>query len=366
MKKIIRESQKLLANMYDDKNGLFSCRTRILNGKYVNDFSNESVIRYSINALVGIQRAVKYWPDLIDFRFLIETFLSNQKHKVRNYGDMGLLVELLSEADHDAAPYYMKRIRKILEHNSGVPKMDLQEISWISSGITAYAKKYQSDSEYGLAKKVFKLLNTHYLNRDTLLPFHSNQKHRRRFTAFGGIAYFLKALYEYSQAFSDKYVEKLFMELVLVVIEFQGPLGQWPWFYDVKCGRIVDYYQVYSVHQDSMAMLFLLPALDMKVEKARESILRSYRWLLGQNEMGVPMISKEPFFIYRSIQRKGRWERGTRIARSVAKTFTRKKADQEKASVLKVNRECRSYHLGWVLYVWSGRDDFSEFTDLQF
>src|SRR5262249_45326673 len=55
---LLRRSSELLANMYDERAALFSYSTRLVNGKYVNDFSNGAgTIRYTINVLAGIQRA---------------------------------------------------------------------------------------------------------------------------------------------------------------------------------------------------------------------------------------------------------------------------------------------------------------------
>jgi hypothetical protein len=110
------------------------------------------------------------------------------------------------------------------------------------------------------------------------------------------------------------------------------------------------------VHQDSMAMLFLHPALDRGVPGANEAITRSLAWVFGENELGRPMFVEEPFFAYRSIERAERAQRVRRYARSVWHRLSPHPATPN-ARRVRLNDECRSYHLGWVLYVWSNRPE---------
>ena len=365
MSQLIEKASALLSNMFDEKRGLFSYSTRIENRTYSNDFSHPSAIRYTINCLAGIQRAVKFYPRLWDLGDILERFLAHQLDNIKNEGDNGLLLAVLAEAEHDNVKVQLKKVQKIIENKKVLLGCSLQDLCWILTGLTSYAKKSGSEVGRELSERVFKVLHQHYFNRDTLFPFHSLEAYRRRFVSFGGIVYFLKSLYDYSHTFSDKYAETIFRELTIRIISLQGPMGEWPWFFDAKRGEVVDYYQIYSVHQDSMAMLFLFPALDLGVPGASEAIERSYRWLFGVNELNEPMIVSQPFFIFRSIKRKEGWEREKRYARAVLRSITRKKVRQINPYLLEINKECRSYHIGWILYAWSGRGDFQEFTELQ-
>lgn len=56
-------------------------------------------------------------------------------------------------------------------------------------------------------------------------------------------------------------------------------------------------------------MLFLFPALNLGIIEAKRAIMKSYQWLFGTNEVGEKMIVDKPFFIYRSIRKKGKYER---------------------------------------------------------
>ena len=59
-------------------------------------------------------------------------------------------------------------------------------------------------------------------------------------------------------------------------------------------GAIVDPYPVFSVHQDSMALLFLLPALDRGLPGTAEAISRSLAWCFGENELGIDFYVRDP------------------------------------------------------------------------
>ena len=365
MNQLIEKASRFLLNMFDEKQGLFSYSTRLEGKNYVNDFSHHSVIHYTINSLAGIQRADKYYPHLFDFYEILESFLAHQATNITNVADNGLLLSVLAEAEHDNVKVQLTKVQKIIENKKVLLGCSLQDLCWILTGLTTYAKKSGSQLARDLCGSIFKILHEHYFNQDTLFPFHSLEAYRRRFVSFGGIVYFLKSLYDYSHTFSDKYAETIFRRLTSRIIDLQGPCGEWPWFFDAKKGSVVDYYQIYSVHQDSMAMLFLFPALELGISGAAEAIQKSYRWLFGTNELKESMILPQPFFIFRSIKRKESWEREKRYARALLRSVTRTKARKVDSSLLEINKECRSYHIGWILYAWSGRRDFREFTELQ-
>ncbi len=361
---MIQESSALLEKMYSEERALFSFSTRIENGSYVNDFDNPLCIRYTINSLVGLQRAVGYCDLAWQVPILIERFINLNCQKVVNEGDHGLLLYLLATAGHDASDEQFARVKAIAGDQNRVMKLNIQDLAWMLTGLAAYAGESQRDVVKGTAEGLFGIIHRNFFNRDSLLPYHDRGLARGFFVSFGYITHFLKAIHEYAQVFNDQYVRSIFLETAKIVIGLQGVDGSWPWFIYVPSGRIMDWYQIYSVHQDSMAMLFLLPAIDFGVREAEEAIRKSYKWLFGTNVLAAPMLNLDPFFIYRSIRRKASNERARRYAESLVHLITGRSATLATPSVLVVNHECRSYHLGWILYVWAGRQDFSEFTGL--
>ena len=156
-----------------------------------------------------------------------------------------------------------------------------------------------------IARSLFRTLVSSFLDRDSLFPRHSPARHRRGTVCVGGIVYFLRVLHEYVLLTGDEYAETLFQHAVSRVVATQGPGGEWPWFFDVHTGSPIDVYPVYGVHQDSMSMLFLLPAYDRGLPGMDEAIERSYAWVLGRNQLGTPTKLNEPFLRYRALERTG-------------------------------------------------------------
>ena len=61
------------------------------------------------------------------------------------------------------------------------------------------------------------------------------------------------------------------------------------------------------------------------------------------------MTTREPSFLaYRSIERREAMPKLRRYGRFAL----RQAADPVSSQRLRLNPECRSYHLGWVLYAW--------------
>ena len=133
----------------------------------------------------------------------------------------------------------------------------------------------------------------------------------------------------------------------------QGPLGQWWWFYSTREPKVIEGYPVYSVHQDAMAFMALLPATRLGAGEFVDELTAGLRWIGGANELGLSMVDAEAGLIHRSIQRAGGdadglagWSRAQRVAAYGAAVSGRPRRAPGRFEVL---RECRSYHLGWLL-----------------
>jgi hypothetical protein len=149
----------------------------------------------------------------------------------------------------------------------------------------------------------------------------------------------------------------MFRKGVETLLSAQGPQGEWPWLISSKDGRPLDYYPVFSVHQHSMCMLFLLLARQESMAGISEAVDRSMAWVAGENQLGRPMVRAEPFFIYRSVERASRQTRAERFLRARFMLLSGRRAGLVANDGVTVNTECRSYELGWILYALSGSDD---------
>ena len=138
----------------------------------------------------------------------------------------------------------------------------------------------------------------------------------------------------------------------------QGPLGQWWWLYAPSTAAILEGYPVYSVHQDGMAFMGLVPVEELGEGSYREALSLGVEWL-QRNELSTPLVDDQPPFICRNIQRAGsdadaafgisRANFYRVVARSLAPRPSRNRNEAD-PSTLEPLRECRSYHLGWLLY----------------
>jgi hypothetical protein len=141
----------------------------------------------------------------------------------------------------------------------------------------------------------------------------------------------------------------------------QGPQGEWPWFFYSPSSLVVDFYEVYSVHQMGMAPAFLEYAEQHGVSGATESLVRGFKWVLGQNQMGRSMLRKSDSLVCRSQIRKERIaNREKRMLRATFNAITRRSAELIDPSKLQLRLECRSYELGWILWSFGGRRDLTE------
>lgn len=365
MSELIKRASNLLNHMYDADRGLFSYSTTFVDGKYENVFDHPKAQRYTINTLAGLWRVAQYDSSTWNFDETLESFLNRQSKNITDPGDTGLLLYVLSQCKHPQASKQFAKVKRLTSSKNAFCSQVLQDACWQLYGLIAYARRFDDKEAHNLATSCMTWLQQRYMNPDTGFPYHESKGFRKRFVSFGGITYFLKAMFEYASAFDDDNALNLFKKGVSQIIARQGANGEWAWFYNAETGDVMDWYEVYSVHQEAMAMLFLLPALDSGMTEARDAIIKSVAWLFGANELDSQIMTSEPFFSYRSIRRKGPLQRSRRFARSLVLAASGRRAELAAPQQLELNTECRSYEMGWTLYAWAGRRDFSEFTGLR-
>jgi hypothetical protein len=333
-----------LPRAWDDEQALYSFSATLgPGGALVQDWSHPQTVRYTINSLLGLHAA--RGPAAFS---AIEAFASRHAAHVSSPADLGLLAVLTAECGDDTrAALALAGI----DAAAALPSVQLhmQDLGWMLWGACACVRAGLAGGERA-AQTVLDRILGEFVHPTTGLPVHSLRPYRRNVVSFGSLVYFLRALHEAASTLGDERAAVRFRSGVEHAIALQGPQGEWPWMIDVARGSAFDRYPVFGVHQDSMSMLFLLPALAAGVPGALQAVERSLRWVHGENELGLRMVVDEPFFFaYRAIERDERAAKARRYARWVAR------CDAAAAPVraLRVNRECRSYHLGWILYSWA-------------
>ena len=357
MNPLLTHAVKFLEDVYDPGRALFPSVTTLDNGRYVSTFDEPSSLRYSINCLLGLKQGARHAlesPLIEACDELVEEFTTRHYSRITNPGDVGLLLALLADRyEQWPGEDAFRRVASMADEKAPVT---LQELCWMLWGAVALARN-DVPGAADVAGKLFRTLHGDFLNRDSLLPRHIPRIYRRNSVSFGGITYFLRALHEYADCFGDEYAASLFRFGVARVQGIQGRRGEWPWLIDVGQAVPIDLYPIYSVHQDSMSMLFLLPALDSGFEGVRETIQRSYKWVLGDNEISASMVVESPFFRFRSLERRGALQRPRRYVRSIPGVARLSRRTASNAAAVRINRECRSYEMGWVVFAWAGRPE---------
>jgi hypothetical protein len=345
-----------LLDVWEPREGLFPFKTELVDGGYVNDYAGPFAARYTITSLLGLAEAARHEVNGVtpgDVADMTRVFLDRRGPTVRGIADLGLLAVLLSSLgeDRDRERTLAAVDGAVAAHATG--RLRMQDLAWALWGAAAAAEG-GSDHGASLAHVLSALVRSRFVHPDSGLPRHTTRRYRRNLVSFGALAYFLRAMHEAARAVDDAQADSLFVSGVARALELQGPRGEWPWMIDASTGTAIDRYPVFTVHQDSMAMLFLLPALDAGNRAAAQAVDRSLSWAFGDNELGTRMYVDRPFFAYRSIERRERASRLRRYGRSLAYSVTGRPSAHEGARV-RLNDECRSYHPGWVLYAWAAR-----------
>jgi hypothetical protein len=177
-----------------------------------------------------------------------------------------------------------------------------------------------------------------------------------RLTSFAAQVYPLHGLGAYYRL-SGEAPPPLLREAAERLVSAQGRLGQWWWLYSTRSTAVLEGYPVYSVHQDGMAFMALLPVEALGEGAYREPLARGLDWLTDRNELGADLVRRERPTIFRNIQRAGSdadamFGISRRNLAQVAARSLHPRADHTEAdpAQLEVLHECRPYHLGWLLH----------------
>ncbi len=240
-----------------------------------------------------------------------------------------------------------------------VAVMAAQDIAMLASGSVALALKEDAPWR-AVADRLVDIIRARYSHPGTRLFYNQQQGLRRNFASFASQVYPLLALYHYGEAFDVDAAIAMANAGAATVISLQGSRGEWGWFYYVPGGRLVDAYEVYSVHQHGMAPAFLLHAEAHGVAGARASLVEGFNWLFGDNQLGVSMLYPAEHMFYRSQLRRGELNTTAwRGIRGLANVLLHRSDSADRHRGLDLRRECRSYELGWILWSFGGRSDYA-------
>ncbi len=327
---------------------------------------NESVphsdLYYSLNVLLGLSTVrAELAGEPYDVAALFAALCDAlPRHSVRN-GAPGMALWAAAELDLDVPGAVADRLRVLAADIEPAVRWTAQDAGLSLSGVAAQARR--DPSWRPLAEKLSRVLldrfsGPHALFRD------ATQGPRRHFATFATQVYAALALYHHGELAGDARSIAAANAIAAKLIALQGPLGEWPWFYLPAADRVIEAYEVYSVHQHGMAPAFLHHAIRHGVPGARAAMLRGFEWIFGANQMRTSMLVPALSLIHRSQARRG--VQGRRIGRLLRASLvagTGANAWTTDPATLCLTQEMRSYEFGWLLWSFGGQSAYPELTD---
>jgi hypothetical protein len=341
--------------MVDPRSGLFSHKTLLRDGAYENRGTNGL---YSAAALVGILSQRRRQPDSV---VRVSPAMDALHRTATPRSSSPALTGTVLWASCLAEDSRGERLATDLADGPEPRTQTSMELGLALTGLVAAFRAYRAvrDLARKRAEACARELLARFCPRADL--FGGNPATRSpgsvahsRLTSFASQVYPLHGLAAYVRQIEGRCPDALPRVARKLVAE-QGPLGQWWWFYSLRSGDVIEGYPVYSVHQDAMAFMALAPLRALGLDGYDAALERGIEWMFGANELETSLVRSHPPFICRCVQRTGsdpdalggisRANRARMILRSLGLG-----AQWSAQGRLEVLEECRSYHLGWLLY----------------
>ncbi|MHC3468711.1 hypothetical protein ACYF6T_08355 [Streptomyces sp. 7R007] len=281
---------------------------------------------------------------------------------VTNLGDAALIAWAAAETAHPKLSDALARVEALDEQ--GRPQYTV-EAAWVLSALAAARNTVDVERRFATARD--RLLRAR-IGDSPLFPHATGPGlvpgYRSHVSCFADQTYPLQALARAhaSDAGGDREALAASEACAARICALQGEGGQWWWHYDARTGGVIEGYPVYSVHQHAMAPTALLDLADAGGTDFGAAVRRGLRWMTDVPELAGRPEKKEPLILddlgvtWRKVFR-GDPRKAVRAARGL----TTRVAPNLRLGVLDrvypplaVDRECRPYEFGWMLYAWQG------------
>jgi len=338
--------------MYSAQRGLFPARTTFGGGSRSMDFDDGAeVVRGSLICLLGLSAARRSgYPIAVPVRDVLARVKDEcaRMGVGLSVGEWALLLWVEASVE-DRTPVEMPGALRPLD---ALDRWTTMHLAWALIGLSAAAERQHSfDSS---VDAVATALGQRF-HADTGLFVHASRGPRRWLPAFPSEIYPVYALLRAGRVLGNDKPIRTAIACALTLCGLQRSDGGYPWLYDAASGRVVEPYDLFSVHQHGMAPMALnLAARVTGDPRFAAAVTRGLGWL-EHNALQAPLVDRHEAVIYRGLRRAAPLDE---IARWVGALRTR--LGLSGASLpewpLTVVRECWSYELGWLLYAWAGHD----------
>ena len=325
---------------------------------------NESVPHsdafYTLNVLLGMSRLPERPAGIAVAAIYEQNAINLLRLPAAKYA-YGMALWSAAELELDVPTAVAQRVEGLLSNTDGWHSFRAQDLGMLLAGVIAQAQA--GDRRWApFIDPLFVFLRERY-HAPSGLFFDQPQGFRRRFASFATQTYLTLACYLYGEFTGKPDAIAMASGSTRKLIALQGPQGEWPWFFDALRGTVLDYYEVYSVHQYGMAPAFLERAEQHGVREAREALIRGFEWVLGKNQLRRPMLVPDLQLSIRSQVRKAELRTAKlRMLRALTNAHLHRPAGLIDPAGLDVRLECRSYELGWILWSFGRRTDLEQLT----
>ncbi|MFT3766620.1 MAG: hypothetical protein QM820_14065 [Minicystis sp.] len=325
-------------------------------------------VRYTAMTALGVERAAEHGlPCDVDIEQLYEA-LDATLAGVDNSGDLGLILW----ASAHVAPQIAERALRDLGEFGDIARtrkgqmVHTTELAWVVTGLSEALSAGIGDERDVRTRldRAFRRLLDHRgssglmcfarpLSRGITLDPRVLIQGRLGF--FDAQVYTIVACLRRDAVTPDPAAREAARAIADRILHHQHPLGQWGWRYNVESGGLVDLYPVYSVHQDGMAPMALLPLERALGVPTTAAVARGVSWLFGENEIGERLAVESEQRIWRSVRRRGHRRHVLYPLEAASLLHLGDSLDlgARFAGALEIDRELRPYHLGWCLYAFS-------------
>ncbi len=176
---------------------------------------------------------------------------------------------------------------------------------------------------------------------------------RTHVACFADLVYPVQALALYAGRTGDRSALAAAGRCAEQIRRTQGEAGQWWWHYDVRTGRVVEGYPVYSVHQHAMAPLALFALREAGGADHGGGVEQGIEWLLRSPELGGgSLLDTRAGLIWRKVARRepGKLARSLQALAARVHTGLRAPGLDQLLPPGRIDYECRPYEMGWLLY----------------
>lgn len=314
-------------------------------------------LRYTLMTWLGLARArAAGYEHAFDLKRIHQAVLGQLDSPELEPGDLGLYLWADARAESGRGAELADRLAAALAAEGGLPAREGMELAWIVQGLALQSQDSGGDRFEPALREAVDFLLTQNQSRTGLFYHSGTPGLRRRFPNFATQIYSVLALATVARLGLDERALPAARRAADQILALQLPDGGWPWLYDAETGRVVERYEIYSVHQHGMAPMALLDLAKAAGEsRYADAAGRGLRWIHGENELGRPMIDERERLIYRSVRRRRPRDRALLYANTAgARVLGHPLTGADRRPEL--NATCRPYELGWLCEAWAGRE----------